>query len=164
MTYLVTSPQAGFQPIADTSTTKNHALGTICTAVDPTYGVGEFIYLQGIGSTVAGTIVTFDAATFLTALAPATANVSAPVAFAMSANVASSYGWYQISGNAVAAKNATVSLNARQAVGVQTAGVLNSSITGLNVDGAVVQATVTSATTTVVVTINRPHMQGRGAG
>ena len=158
----MTSPIATEQPNADISTTKNHALGTVCTAVDPTYGGGEFIYLQGIGSTVAGSIVTFDAATFLTALAPATANVSAPVAIAMSANVASSYGWYQIAGNAVAAKNGTVSLAARQAVGVQTAGVLNSSITGQNVDGAVVQAAATTATTSVVVTINRPHMQGRG--
>ena len=55
MAFRITSNVVGSQPIADTSTTKNHPLGTIVTAVDPTLGGGEFIYLKGVASTVVGT-------------------------------------------------------------------------------------------------------------
>ena len=51
MAYVISTPLAGFQPIAVTDTTQNHALGTIVQAVDPTYGAGEFIYLKGVAST-----------------------------------------------------------------------------------------------------------------
>lgn len=98
--------QGVFQPIAETSTTKKHPLGTIIRAHDDTYGAGEFIYLQGIGSTVVGSWVTYNVSPGVTALlAP---NAIGPVAVAMSANVASQYGWYQISGEAVA-KSASAS-------------------------------------------------------
>lgn len=89
------------QPIADTSTTKKHALGAIVRAKDPTYGSGEFIYLLGVGSTVAGTVVLYSADDFSTSRLAA--NDIGPVAVAMSANVANQYGWYQIQGKAVVA-------------------------------------------------------------
>ena len=54
MAYNITTALAGFQGIELTDTTQNHALGTIVTAVDPTYGAGEFIYLKGVASTVVG--------------------------------------------------------------------------------------------------------------
>ena len=57
MAYTITTPLAGFQGIALTDTTQNHALGTIVQATDPTYGAGEFIYLKGIASTVVGSMV-----------------------------------------------------------------------------------------------------------
>ena len=96
----------GAQPIANTETTQKHVLGTIVRAWDPTYGEGEFIYLLGVASTVVGSLVTYNATTWQTALSPDTAAFQAPVAVAMSANVASAYGWYQISGNAVIKKTA----------------------------------------------------------
>lgn len=163
MAYYITSPVAGFQPIANTETTQMHPLGTIVTANDPTYGQGEFIYLKGVGSTVVGSVVTFDSATFLTALAPATINTGAPVAFAMSANVANQYGWYQIAGNVIANKFTNQTLAIRVPVGVQTAGIINASATGLNVDGAVVAVAATTSAATVQLMVNRPHMQGRGS-
>ena len=92
----------GGQAISDTSTTAKHPLGTIVQAKDlasTDYGVGEFIYLAGVASTVVGSVVTYDAGGFTTALA--SANAVGPVAIAMSANVASQYGWYQISGRGV---------------------------------------------------------------
>jgi hypothetical protein len=87
------------QAIADTSTTKKADLGTIIQAKDPTYGAGEFIYLKGVASTAVGSWVTYNMDDFTTTLLAA--NAIGPVAVAMSACVASNYGWYQISGKAV---------------------------------------------------------------
>jgi hypothetical protein len=87
------------QAIADNSTTQKAALGTIMRCKDPTYGVGEFIYLQGVASTAVGEWVTYNADDWSTTLLAA--NAIGPVAIAMSACVASEYGWYQISGKAV---------------------------------------------------------------
>lgn len=100
MAYKIRNQMIGAQPIATTSTTQNHPLGTIVTADDPTYLAGEFIYLKGVGSTAVGSWVTYnmdDGSTTL--LVP---NAIGPVAVAMSANVADQYGWYQIQGKAVA--------------------------------------------------------------
>lgn len=97
------SPTEAFvvpQKIEDTSTTAKLPLGTIVRAIDPTYGAGEFIYLKGVASTAIGSWVTYDPDDFGTALLAA--NAIGPVAVAMSANVASQFGWYQISGKAIA--------------------------------------------------------------
>ena len=101
MAYTITSSAiaAGAQAIADTSTTQRHPLGTIVTATDPTYGAGEFIYLLGVASTAVGSWVTYNLDNGGTALLAA--NAIGPVGIAMSANVASQYGWCQISGKAV---------------------------------------------------------------
>lgn len=99
MAYIIENAIAGVQSIADTSTTKKHPLGTIVRATDPTYGSGEFIYLLGLAATAVGTWVTFNADDYSTTLLAA--NAIGPVAVAMSANVASQYGWYQISGKAI---------------------------------------------------------------
>lgn len=74
-------------------------LGTIVRAIDPVYNMGEFIFLLGIASTAVGEVVTYNADDFSTTLA--VANGVGPVAVAMSACVASTYGWYQIHGRAV---------------------------------------------------------------
>lgn len=101
----IQTSRAGLQPIAETSTTKKVPLGTIVTAVhesttgSTTYGSGEFIYLLGVASTAIGSWVTYNLDDGSTALLAA--NAIGPVAIAMSANVASQYGWYQISGKAV---------------------------------------------------------------
>lgn len=99
MAFLITDPVAGSQGIADNSTTQKHELGKIVRATDPTYGAGEFIYLQGVASTTVGDFVTYNADDFSTTLLAA--NAIGPVAVAMSACVASEYGWYQIHGKAV---------------------------------------------------------------
>lgn len=97
MAYKITDPRLGLPAITDTSTTQaDIELGTIVRAEDPDRGAGEFIYLQGVASTAAGDWVTYnldDGST--TRLA---ANAIGPVAVAMSANVASQYGWYCIQG------------------------------------------------------------------
>ena len=163
MAYIINTPLAGFQPIAVTDTTQNHAVGTIVTGTDPVYGGAEFIYLKGVASTVVGSVVTYNTTSGTTTLAPAGSNKPQPVAIAMSANIANQWGWYQISGIAVVAKAATVSLAAGVAVGVQSTGVINASASGKEVEGALVAAVASAATgrTSVQVVLNRPNMQGR---
>lgn len=99
MAFYPIEARIGFQPIANTETDARVALGTIVRAVDPVYGAGEFIYLKGVASTAVGSWVTYNSDDFSTALLAA--NAIGPVAIAMSANVASQYGWYQIQGKAV---------------------------------------------------------------
>ena len=165
MAYAIHKP-AGAQAIASIDTTKNHPLGTKAEGTDPIYGFGEFIYLLGVGSTTAGDLVTYNTTTYQTALLTTTngENKGVPVAVAMAANVASSYGWYQISGNAVVKKTG-VAVTPQVPIFISgTAGkvkVLASS--GQQILGAMTAnlTTVVTTTSTVVVTINRPHTQGQ---
>lgn len=160
MTYIVTDGRIGTQPIATTDTVQNHPLGTVVRAVDPTLGEGEFIYLKGVASTDVGSPVIYNTADYLTTLAPIGSNKPQPVAFAMSANVANQYGWYQIGGNAVAKKTSGLALASNAAVGILTAGLVAATGTGKEIQGALTVAKST-ASTTVTLVINRPHMQGR---
>ena len=98
-----TEPQIGIQAPTAVSSTMQHPLGTIRRAVDRgnnANGEGEFIYLKGVASTVAGSWVTYNEDDYSTALLAADA--IGQVAVAMAATVASTYGWYQIKGKAVA--------------------------------------------------------------
>lgn len=99
MAYTVAENVLLGQQIAESSTTARHQLGQIVRAKDPIYGVGEFIYLQGLDTTGVGTWVTYNADDWSTALLAA--NAIGPVAIAMAAIPTSSYGWYQIEGKAV---------------------------------------------------------------
>lgn len=148
------------QQFNQTSTTQNVPLGTIRRGVDPVLGEGEFIYLLGVANTIVGSAVVWDATTFQTALAPVGSNKPRPIAFAMSANVAAQYGWYQISGQAVAAKTSGLAIASNAAVGILTAGLVAASASGKEVQGAL---TMAKATVPKVITLNldRPHMQGR---
>jgi hypothetical protein len=157
------NPVLGLQKIADTSTVQNHPLGTIIQAKHTTHGIGEFVYLQGIGSTVVGSVVEYNTTSGATALAAVAGAQPVPIAVAMSANVASQYGWYQIGGNATVKKTCTISLAAGAAVGVLTTGLIAGTGSLKEIQGAVV-ATVASAragVVSVVVNLSRPHLQGR---
>lgn len=96
MAWTIRNPVIGAQPIADTSTTQRHPLGTIVVADDPTLGEGEFIYAVGVANTTAGDWVTIPSDDYVTA--KLAADAIGQVGVAMSANVASQYGWYQITG------------------------------------------------------------------
>lgn len=158
MAFRPITPSIGMQPIAETSTTQNHQLGHVIQAHDPTLGVGEFIYLKGVASTVVGSIVNYDD-THQTALDTAGATgPSRAVAIAMSANVANQYGWYQISGMAVAAKSSAVSF--ADGVGLASgSGLAIAAASDKVLQGAVVRtvASAKSDVLTVAVAINRPH-------
>jgi hypothetical protein len=82
--------------ITDIDTVARFQVGTTVKAVDPVLGEGEFIYLPGVASTVAGNAVIYDTYAKTTKLA--VAGDRGPVAVAMAATVASTYGWYQVRG------------------------------------------------------------------
>lgn len=156
----------GIQPIEDTSTTQNHDLGMVVTARHDTYGEGEFVYLKGVASTVAGNTVQYDPVNATTTLSPNTANLAAPLAIAMSANVASQWGWYQVGGAAVIKKTAVkVSPNVALYQSATTGRLMSTAASGKQILGcrSINAATVASATSTITAIINRPHFQGATA-
>jgi hypothetical protein len=158
MAYVINDGTIGRQAIAATDTTQNHPLGTIVRATDPTYGAGEFIYLQGIGSTVVGSVVEYNTS-FATGLETTALAEPQPNAVAMSINVAGpNYGWYQIAGNAIVTKANTVSF-AADAPFSAAAGLAIAVVTGLALNGAIVAvvASAKSDVTTVQVMVDRPH-------
>lgn len=145
------------QRVDETSTTQNLPLGTIVRAQDDNGRSGEFIYLQGIASTVAGSWVTYNQEG---ATALLVASAVGPVAVAMSANVASQYGWYQISGRAATQASS---------VAIASGAVLYSTASAGSIDDAVVsgdriynarqvaaKATTPAVVTTYAVEIMRP--------
>jgi hypothetical protein len=112
---------------------------------------------------VVGSLVTYNATTYQTTLSANTANQATPVAVAMSANTAGLFGWYQIGGLAVVKKTA-VAVNAQVPVyqSATVGRVMPTAASGKQVLGArsANLATVASGVSTVIVSINRPHLQG----
>lgn len=157
MAYAPQEPFVVEQAIATNSTTQNHQLGMIIRAYDSTYGAGEFIYLKGVASTVVGSIVEYDTS-FQTGLDTTGLSTPRPLAVAMSACVASEYGWYQIAGEAVCVKASTVSFAAAAGLGASS-GLAVAVATGAIINGALVAvvASATSGGTSVRVMVNRPH-------
>jgi hypothetical protein len=136
-------------------------------------GTGNFIFLPGVTSTVAGDVVTYrlgagqavpgdvnnGAATERWA---GTANTGAPLAVATAAtDTQAKWGWYQIQGAAIC----NISGNATAGNPVyfgQTATVAGSSTAGKQVMGARFgSAQGVPDTGKVVVVINDPHVQGQ---
>ena len=152
------TPEAGLQPIETVSATQEHPLGKIIQAKHATYGSGEFIYLKGIGSTVAGSIVIYNDS-FTTALMTSALDEPRPCAVAVGACVAGNYGWYQISGIAYTYKATALCLLKGARLGA-TAGAAVAAATGNQLAAAIVaiHASVTStARAYVYVMLNRPH-------
>lgn len=168
MAFTIVENRVVSQPIANSETTQagDIPLGTVVRAKDLTYGEGEFVYLLGVANTVAGIAVTWNATTYQTTLLASTANLSCPVAWAMSANTAAKYGWYQISGLHPALKTAVKADPAVNGTRVYISGttgrVMQTSAAGKCILGAARAnlTTVTSTTSTVILLLNRPHAQG----
>jgi hypothetical protein len=165
--YIPVENMLGIQPLGQSSTIQNQDLGTVIRARDPVYGQGEFIYLLGVASTIAGSVVTWGGATtgtptYQTALAPATANLGRPIAVAMSANLAGAFGWYQISGQAVVATNGTLATGPSKVFLAGSGQVTSTAGAGLEVNNSInVTATGTPAANQAVVEINRPYAEGQ---
>ena len=153
------STYAGGQQIATKDTTQNHPLGTIVRGHDPTYGEGEFIYLKGVASTIAGSIVEYSTS-YQTGLDTTALASPKPLAVAMTTCTSSYYGWYQISGLARGAKLSTTSF-AADAHFAASAGLAIAVASGLIINGAVVAVVASAVSVTapdlVTAIINRPH-------
>lgn len=150
----------GNQAINETSTTALHPLGLIVQAKDfgaNQNGQGEFIYLKGVASTAVASWVTYNLDDGGTALLAA--NAIGPVAIAMSANVASQYGWYQIQGKAVGKALAGFVDNANVYATATAGSVDDAVVAGDRVKGAVgASALDFPATGTAEFEIARPFM------
>jgi hypothetical protein len=160
----VTSPGGVSSGTTSVIPTPPNVLGKIVRADDPTYGEGEFILLLGVAATEVGLVVKYNATTYQTVVVTNTAVQDVPVAVAMSANLAGTFGWYQIAGNAVVKKTAvavtpqvTVFLSATAgrvkvlaSAGLQVVAARSANLT-----------TIAAGTSTVTVTINRPHLQSQ---
>jgi hypothetical protein len=158
MTYRIVENRVFSQAIADTSATKNVPLGTIVRAVDETYGEGEFIYLLGVANTAVGSWVTYNADDYSTTLLAA--NAIGPVAIAMSANVASQYGWYQISGKAIGKTAGDVADNGNlYATSAGTAGSVDDTDVAGDCISCAKAASAGTGATTIEVEIHRPFVR-----
>jgi len=106
-------------------------LGSRVVAEDATYGIGEFVYLKGVASTVVGSVVQFNEDEGTTALLDSDVadTLIGPVAVAMSINVADQYGWYQVRGKGVALGAASLADGAK-VFPTATAGTVDDSGTG----------------------------------
>lgn len=146
--------------LANVDTTASFAAGAITSAVDPVFGIGEFIYLKGVASTVAGSVVVYDTYAGTTTLTVATSR--GPVAVAMAPTVANTFGWYQISG-ATAVKAATV-VAGSLVYTTATAGVLDDAVVaGSKIDGMTFKtADGTPAAGFADAQMNRPSANGNG--
>jgi hypothetical protein len=149
----------------DIDTVQKHPIGTIRVFKDASLGEGEFIYLKGVASTVAGDAVAWNAGTGLTVRATVTQSVPDAIAFATAATVDATWGWYQISGQCLANKTVTVSLVAGIGVSISTTALVIHSSSLEELQGAWVSL-ISSASTAinggkVQLGIMRPHRQGR---
>lgn len=147
-------PLIGSQPVGNYFTPDNiqrHKLGAILDFVDPYWGGGQAIYLQIPVSTAfkVGECVTFGTNQYVATDVPNTANLAYSVAFALNANASNAsavqYGWFLISGNALALSTASVAAGA--AIGITAAGKLGANSAGKQIQNAMVSL---PATTTVI--------------
>lgn len=169
--------QVGYPPIQQTiSTTDTYPQwqgeafftnnrGQIVPSYDTTgaQGAGEFIFLLGVAATTVGDVVTYDLSTATSATTrwAGTANSGAPLAVAMSANVANQMGWYQISGAALVNVGTNATAGNPVYYGAATATVGGTTQAGKQVMGATFLSTTTTASgLQALVLLNRPHVQG----
>ncbi|HET9554342.1 MAG TPA: hypothetical protein VFP50_15375 [Anaeromyxobacteraceae bacterium] len=164
--WYTTDPDIGLQPINDTSTTQNHAIGKRVKAKDGNgvYGAAEFIYLKGVASTAAGDIVIYDENANTTTRAVHTTAARGQCAVAMSANVASQYGWYMISGSCLVNSGANTVAAGAPVYLTSTAGQIDDAVVSTDkVDG--MTTTAANGATTATFTLcqmDRPSANGNG--
>ena len=149
------------QAIADRSTTKKHSLGTIVTCKDPTYGMGEFVYLTGVASCVAKNWVTYKNEDFVAVRLAADAIGN--VGIAMAATTASYYGWFQIEGYAYGTCLTLMASNTNVWITATAGAVDDTSVAGDFVVRARTEALATVGGIYSKFSINRPYVTDRSS-
>lgn len=151
--------------LLDLDAVAKYPIGATVKGYDDVFGEGEFIYLPGVAATAAGDAVVYDLAAgaqATTRLASnAQNNTGRPVAIALGASVAASFGWYQIGGLAIV--NATAASAVGAMFSTATAGSVNSAAdAGDQILGARLSTAVgTPSAGKAYATLNRPCMQGQ---
>lgn len=128
------STNYGGPRLMETDTTQNFPFGTTVRAYDPIHGFGEFMYLQGVAATVAGSLVNYNSVSGATTINLGTAIAGLPLAFALAPTVANLFGWYQISGGALAAVTGAAAVGKVYAVSA-AANVSSSAVAGMQILG-----------------------------
>lgn len=155
----------GMQAINQTSTTQQHAFGTIvrCRDVGTTaYGEGEFIYVKGVASGALRAWAGYRSKTGLTTLAVADGNYHIGVMMS-TLDATTKFGWLQIKGRAIG-KCLTQFADSGVVYLTSTAGsVDDASVIGDAVHGAVGRngGTVTVGDLAGEFEINRPWAENR---
>lgn len=142
--YKLQGSTLALRPIAETSTTQHHPVGTMAVAQDSTYGVAQFLYLAGVASTAAGDVVAYDSKTGATVRAVSGgATSTGPMAVAMSDNVDGQFGWYAVFGSVPVAA-ATVAADAPLYL-TSTAGTLDDTVVAGDKLSGIISRAATSA-------------------
>lgn len=133
--------------LMETDTVQNFPLGFMVRGYEPIHGFGEFVYLAGVASTTAGSLVNYNPVTGATTINLGTAIAGLPLAFALAPTVAGLFGWYQVSG----AAHAVVSAASAAAVGKVyagsgIAGITSTATAGMQIIGGA-QISVAAGTT-----------------
>lgn len=129
----------------DTTSIHTEAKNTLLqTAFDPSGN--EYIYLKGVASTVATDFVTYDELGVTTRLV---AGAVGPIAVAMAATVASTWGWYQKGGSASGNAVSTVADNSRVFASATAGRAGDSPVAGDQIGGAIFRSTATANVATV---------------
>jgi len=147
--------------IEEFDTTKVFNIGQTCKARNTANGyIGEFVYMQGVASCVVGAWACLNYDTGIVNLLIDT-DVGG-VGIAMSASVASTFGWFQIRGKAAGSLAASCADNA-ELYTTSVAGVVDDALTGqFQVFGARCAETVTGAAV-AEVEIHYPQVAGPDA-
>jgi hypothetical protein len=141
-------------------------IGTIAKFYDDLLGEGEFIYLPGAASVALGDCVVYDlnpaAVTVARTVAATHVTSGRPVAFATAPIVAGKFGWYQISGVAIASVAAGFAAGNRVFL-TSTAGTVDDAVVaGVQLLGAVSSSAIaTPLAGKAYLTISRPTLQSQ---
>ncbi len=142
--YQLEGAVSGLRPIAETTTTQHHAIGTKAYAKDFNYGAATFLYLAGCADTVPGSVVCYNLRTGATVLAvTGGATSTGPAAVAMSANLVGQFGWYCVFG-AVPVSAATVAADLPMFI-TAAAGVVDDAVVAANLITGMISRAATSA-------------------
>jgi hypothetical protein len=124
-------------------------LSTVDSAVQVALGTkafdgsgNQYVYLQGVASTVVGSVVTYDEAGLTTLTV---ANAVGPIAVAMGITVANKYGWYLIDGSGSAYASTDVTDNGNVYLTATPGQVEDTLVAGDRVKGALFRASRTGA-------------------
>jgi hypothetical protein len=123
---------------------------------------GSFIYLNGVASTVVGSLVTYAANQGTTTLAPATGGIG-QVAVAMAAIVLGKFGWYQVRGLAAVKCPNSVAIDADVFALAATPGSVDDAVVASEqiLNAKFASDTGSPASGLAYVQIDHPFFQGR---
>lgn len=165
MAFSLATDYVGASQITNADDVQRVILGTIVQAVDPTFGVGQFMYLQNnTGVTLAvGDVVTIDnRQASLGAVAQVASASRGQVGVAMAILTNLQYGWFQVSGSAVV-KSATAAAAAPAYLNAVAASLISTVVAGQKVDSAVFKsANGTPSAGFAVCQLAEPSANGNG--